>query len=99
MIRDKQRIMQNIFIVILLLVFLAVAAVFGVYIWTEMGDVAISTHGWIALVAGTVLSLVIGCGLMALAFFSARHGHDEANYNQVDVADSPSDQAPSNNRT
>jgi hypothetical protein len=35
-------------------------------------------HGWIALGLGTFFSLVIGCGLMALMFFSSRSGHDEA---------------------
>ncbi len=34
-------------------------------------------HGWIALGLGTFFSLVIGCGLMALMFFSSRSGHDE----------------------
>jgi len=35
-------------------------------------------HGWIALGLGTFFSLFIGCGLMALMFFSSRSGHDEA---------------------
>jgi len=35
-------------------------------------------HGWIALGLGTFFSLVIGCGLMALMFFSNRSGHDDA---------------------
>ncbi|MGE0596372.1 MAG: hypothetical protein AB7P07_08400 [Hyphomonadaceae bacterium] len=38
---------------------------------------AMSLHGWIALSLGTVLSLVVGGGLMALVFHSARHGYDE----------------------
>jgi hypothetical protein len=37
-----------------------------------------SKHGWIALGLGTVFSLVTGCGLMALMFFSSRSGHDAA---------------------
>ena len=37
-----------------------------------------SKHGWIALGLGTFFSLVIGCGLMALMFYSSRSGHDEA---------------------
>jgi hypothetical protein len=32
---------------------------------------------WITLGLGTFFSLVIGCGLMALMFFSSRSGHDE----------------------
>jgi hypothetical protein len=35
-------------------------------------------HGWIALGLGSFFSLVIGCGLMALMFFSSRYGYDEA---------------------
>lgn len=37
----------------------------------------ISIHGWIALAAGTILSLALGGGLMALSFFSARRGYDD----------------------
>jgi len=37
----------------------------------------ISFHGWIALAAGTILSLALGGGLMALSFFSARRGYDD----------------------
>lgn len=35
-------------------------------------------NGWIALGLGSFFSLVIGCGLMALMFFSSRQGYDEA---------------------
>lgn len=38
---------------------------------------AMSIHGWIALGLGTVLSLVVGGGLMALVFYSARKGYDD----------------------
>jgi hypothetical protein len=31
---------------------------------------------------GIVFSLVVGCGLMALVFYSSRHGYDEAVYNE-----------------
>ena len=36
-----------------------------------------SVHGWIALTIGTVLSLAVGGGLMALVFHSARQGYDD----------------------
>jgi hypothetical protein len=36
-----------------------------------------STHGWIALILGTLLSLALGGGLMALVFHSARKGYDD----------------------
>jgi hypothetical protein len=48
---------------------------FGVL--TEWDASAMSIHGWIALTLGTVLSLALGGGLMALVFHSARRGYDD----------------------
>lgn len=48
---------------------------FGVL--TEWDASAMSIHGWIALTLGTVLSLVVGGGLMSLVFYSARKGYDD----------------------
>ena len=39
-------------------------------------DTGMSTHGLIALVLGLVGSLAVAGGLLALAFHSARSGHD-----------------------
>ena len=33
--------------------------------------------GYIAMTLGIVFSVVIGCGLMALVFYSSRYGYDE----------------------
>lgn len=52
------------------------AVVWASMAWTSE-DVTMSIHGWIALTLGTVFSLVIGCGLMALMFYSSRSGYDE----------------------
>jgi uncharacterized membrane protein len=41
-----------------------------------MGD--LSLHAVIATVLGVFLSVLLGCGLFALAFFSDKSGHDEA---------------------
>lgn len=60
-----------------LLVILILTAVWAVSVWTATGDTVMSKHGWIALGLGTFFSLLIGCGLMALMFFSSRSGHDE----------------------
>jgi hypothetical protein len=57
---------------------LIVAIWWSVSIWNAGGDVEMGVHGWIALTIGTIFSLVIGFGLMALMFFSNRSGHDEA---------------------
>ncbi|MGY3116752.1 hypothetical protein ACVWXQ_000687 [Bradyrhizobium sp. S3.14.4] len=57
-------------------------AVFGIFwAWNAtngVDDVAMDENGWIALGLGSFFSLVIGCGLMALMFFSSRRGYDEA---------------------
>jgi len=51
-----------------------------------------SIHGWIALAAGTILSLGLGGGLMALSFFSARRGYDDrADWRGADDTDNKQD--------
>lgn len=51
------------------------AVMFGVL--TDWDASAMSIHGWIALTIGTLLSLAVGGGLMALVFHSARQGYDD----------------------
>jgi hypothetical protein len=58
---------------VLLIAALAAAA----YLWSSLAEVEIGFHGVLALVLGVLLSLVLGGGLMALVFYSSRHGHDE----------------------
>jgi hypothetical protein len=43
-----------------------------------------SIHGWIALTLGTLISLAVGGGLMALLFYSARKGYDDRIDNRGD---------------
>ena len=45
--------------------------------WQAVGDVAIPAHGYIAMSLGIGFSLVVGCGLMALVFYSNRKGYDD----------------------
>ena len=65
-------------VVVALVALLVVTGVWAVMVWNASGTVEMGKHGWIALGLGTFFSLVIGCGLMALMFFSSRSGHDEA---------------------
>jgi hypothetical protein len=60
-----------------LVAILIVTVVWAVTVWTSSNDVPMSKQAWIALGLGTLFSLVIGGGLMALMFFSSRSGHDE----------------------
>jgi hypothetical protein len=44
-------------------------------------------HGYIAMTLGVGLSLVVGCGLMTLLFYSSRHGYDERSYSEPSYRD------------
>ena len=61
-----------------LFVILVLTTVFMTRRWIELGDVEISTIGWILMAGGGVFTILIGGGLMALAFYSDRRGHDDA---------------------
>ena len=43
---------------------------------TFLGD-EVPLSGWIAFGAGTFLTVLVGAGLFALLFYSARHGYDD----------------------
>ena len=53
--------------------------------WLSLGGPPMPPAGYIAMTLGIVFSVVIGCGLMALLFYSSRHGYDE----QVHRVDDP----------
>jgi hypothetical protein len=61
---------------IALLGILALAVMFMVSAWTRTHAV-MSVHGWIALTLGVLFSVILGCGLMGLVFYSSRRGYDE----------------------
>jgi hypothetical protein len=52
-------------------------AVWGLIHRFEVTPSDISVHGWIAMIAGGVLSLALAGGLMFLTFYSARRGYDD----------------------
>jgi hypothetical protein len=64
-------------IVVPLLAILAAAAWMAVGAWTSVGGPPMPAAGYVAMTLGIVFSLVVGCGLMALLFYSSRHGYDE----------------------
>ncbi|MEI9994697.1 MAG: hypothetical protein WDM91_08895 [Rhizomicrobium sp.] len=61
---------------IVLLGFLAVSIWYAVYTWTAIGDAHMSAFGWVALVGGSLITIAVGGGLMALVFYSSRHNYD-----------------------
>lgn len=69
--------MRTFLLVVALGVLLAVSLSAAAYLWWEMGQVEMGIHGLIAMVLGALLSLALGGGLMALAFYSSRRGYDD----------------------
>ncbi len=59
-----------------LLGFLAVSLWFAVYVWTGIGVAHMSAFGWFALIAGSLITIAVGGGLMALIFYSSRNNFD-----------------------
>jgi len=68
--------MRRLLIIVPLVVLLAVALWFAIYSWNAIEGPPIPTTGYVAMGLGIVFSLLIGCGLMALLFYSSRHGYD-----------------------
>ncbi len=70
--------MRRFLILIPLLALLVVSVWFAIHAWVNLEGPPIPLEGKIAMGLGIFFSLVVGCGLMALVFYSSRHGYDEA---------------------
>jgi hypothetical protein len=66
--------MKTALLAVSLLVMLGVAVWGAIYVWDQIGDTKMSTTGILAMIAGIVLSLGLGMGLMFLVFKSERDG-------------------------
>jgi hypothetical protein len=49
---------------------------YAVSTWNTLDGIEVSTAGWIFIVAGVLLTIGLGAGLMALVFYSSRHDMD-----------------------
>jgi hypothetical protein len=58
------------------IVLAAVLMVAGALTYLAISD-GLTVHMVIATVAGVFVSVLLGCGLFALAFFSSKSGHDD----------------------
>lgn len=58
---------------------LAVSLWFAGTAWSHLGglEMDIPLYGYLAIAGGVVMSLLVGGGLMALVFYSSRHGYDD----------------------
>ena len=64
-------------IVLALFALLAVSVWFAGAAWERFDGDAIPFYGYLAIAGGVLFSLLIGGGLMALVFYSSRHGYDD----------------------
>ena len=73
----------------LLLIILAISTVilitiFAINLWLQMSDVSISYNGKIAIFVGAFFTILLGSGLMSLAYFSSKNGFDDQVDNNLD---------------
>lgn len=50
---------------------------FAVHAWNYLAAAEIPAYGYVAMAGGVFFSVLVGCGLMALVFYSNRHGYDD----------------------
>jgi hypothetical protein len=82
----KPNALGTVAIVVVLLAILAAAGWYAAGAWTSIEGPPMPTTGYVALALGVVFSLIVGCGLMALLFYSSRHGYDEPSRSENDHA-------------
>lgn len=69
--------MQKMAIILPLVAFLAASVWFAYYVWASDAGPPMPASGYAAMALGVLFSLVVGIGLMALVFYSNRHGYDD----------------------
>lgn len=74
--------MQKAAVILPLLAFLTASIWFAYYVWTSDAGPPMPASGYVAMAMGVLFSLVVGIGLMALVFYSHRHGYDERGHGQ-----------------
>lgn len=77
-------------IIVPMFLLLAVALWWSLGLWNSV-DTALPTEGWVALILGVVLSLIIGCGLFFLAFQSNKRGFDDGATGAPEMQESDED--------
>jgi len=73
----KLNVLGTIALVVALLAILTAAGWFAAHAWVSIEGPPMPVDGYVAMTLGIVFSLIVGCGLMALLFYSSRHGYDE----------------------
>ncbi len=77
----QRRTMRTLYVIVPLVALLTASLWFAVTSWNHLGGgefPPIPLLWWMAIAGGVLFSLALGVGLMALMFYSSRHGYDEA---------------------
>ena len=69
--------MRTLLIIAPLLALLALSVWFAAAAWAHLGGDSSPLYGYVAIAGGVLVSLLVGGGLMALVFYSSRHGYDD----------------------
>jgi uncharacterized membrane protein len=70
-------VMGKVLLVVSLVSLLTLSIWFAAEAWIHIGGDAIPGYGYVAIAGGVLISLLVGGGLMALVFYSNRHGYDD----------------------
>ncbi|MCF8478629.1 MAG: hypothetical protein K9G60_16500 [Pseudolabrys sp.] len=69
--------MRILYILVPLFALLGVSLWFAETAWNRFDAGAMPLYGYLAIGGGVLMSLLVGGGLMALVFYSSRHGYDD----------------------
>ena len=73
----RSPLMKTALVIVGLLALLGVTVGWAIWGWQQTAGTAMGFHGWLAMILGVVFTVVVGCGLMGLMFYSSRYGYDE----------------------
>ncbi len=69
--------MARIALIVSLLLLLAASTWFAASAWTHLAGPPMPGWAYAAMAFGILFSIAVGSGLMALVFYSSRHGYDD----------------------
>ncbi len=74
---QTRSILGTLALVVPLVAILVAAGWFAASAWVSVEGPPMPATGYLAMALGVIFSLIVGCGLMALLFYSNRHGYDD----------------------
>ncbi len=69
--------MRKLALIVSLLALLAYAIWYAARSWTALEGPDMPAELYVAMGLGIFFSILVGCGLMVLVFYSSRHGYDD----------------------